>query len=66
MKYNRFDHEQALMNTWQIVEDLDMLLEGILEHDMTQDQIANVVLGMKELYNLKFNKLWDQFERSIR
>lgn len=50
------------MTCWNICEDLDTLCEGVLEHDMTNDQISNVLLGMKDLYQLKFEKLWDQFE----
>lgn len=65
-KFNRFDMEQQIMTCWSICEDLDTLMEGVMEHDMSQDRITNALLGMKELYQLKFDKLWDQFESMCR
>jgi hypothetical protein len=66
MSFNRFDMEQQILNCWNICEDLDTVMEGVLEGDMTQDRISNVLLGMKELYHLKFEKLWLQFEAMCR
>ena len=62
MKFNQFDMEQQIMNCWNVCEDLDTLMEGVLERSMTTDQISNVLIGMKELYQLKFEKLWEQYE----
>jgi hypothetical protein len=64
--FNRFDMEQQIMTCWNICEDLDTVMEGVLEGDMNQDRISNVLLGMKELYHLKFEKLWEQFEAMCR
>jgi hypothetical protein len=64
--FNRFDMEQQIMTCWNICEDLDTVMEGVLEGDMNQDRISNVLLGMKELYHLKFEKLWLQFEAMCR
>jgi hypothetical protein len=64
--FNRFDMEQQIMTCWNICEDLDTVMEGVLEGDMNQDRISNVLLGMKELYHLKFEKLWLQFEALCR
>ena len=61
-KFNRFDMEQQLMTCWNVCEDLDTLCEGVLDREMSTDKIANVVVGMKEIYQLKFEKLWEQFE----
>jgi hypothetical protein len=66
MKYDRFEHEQQIMSCWNICEDLKELSIGVMEHDMTQDQIANVLIGLEELYKLKFERLFNQFELSIK
>jgi hypothetical protein len=60
--FNRFDMEQEIMNCWNVCEDLETVCEGVLEREINQDQISNVLLGMKELYQLKFEKLWENFE----
>lgn len=64
--YNRFEHEERIMRCWQVTDDLQVLAEGILEGNMTQDGVANVLLGLKEIYQLKFDALWQSFENSIR
>jgi hypothetical protein len=66
MKYNQFDHEQQIMQCWGICEDLATLSEGVLERDLTPDQITNILLGMEQLYQLKFQKLFEYYEQSIQ
>ena len=62
MPSDRFDFEQQIQKCWLVTEDIYELAEGVLEHELTTDQITNVLFGMKEMYELKFNKLWDMFE----
>jgi len=63
---DRFDLEQQIMACWNVTSDIDTLCEGVIESDMTTDQIANILLGMKQLYELKFDKLFRTFEELIR
>jgi len=64
--FNRFDMEQQIMTCWNVCEDMETLCEGVLDRDMTRDQIANVLLGMKDLYQLKFETLFEQFESMLK
>jgi hypothetical protein len=57
---NRFDLEQNIMAAWNVVDDLKLLLD-VVEGDKAQ----NIVIGMIELYQLKFEKLFESFEKSI-
>ncbi len=63
---NQFDLEQQIMACWNVTSDIDTLCEGVLESDMTTDQIANILLGMKQLYELKFDKMFRTFEELIQ
>lgn len=63
---DRFDLEEQIMACWTVTSDIDTLREGVLESDMTTDQIANILLGMKELYELKFRKMFESFEQLIQ
>ena len=63
--FNQFDMEQQIMNCWNVCEDLDTLMEGVLERGMTHDRISNALMGMKELYQLKFETLWESFEAML-
>jgi hypothetical protein len=61
-KYDRFDFEQQIQKCWMVTDDISDVSEGILDHDLDKDQIVNALMGIKQLYELKFNKLWDLFE----
>ena len=62
----RFDLEQDIHDCWNITKDIDTLLVGVVEQDLTRDQIANILLGMQELYSLKFDRLFTTFEEMIK
>ncbi len=65
---DRFDLEHDIMNCWTVVDDVDLLMETIMDNPKysdippeTMDRIANSLLGIKELYAMRFEKLWDTF-----
>ena len=62
---DRFDLEQNIMKCWSVTEDIDLLYENVMENDMSQDDIANALLGIRVMYEMKFQKLWDSFEKMI-
>lgn len=64
---DRFDLEQQILDCWHVTDDLDMLLEHTMESEnLNRDKISNIILGMKELYQLKFERCFDTFERLIK
>lgn len=64
---NRFDLEQDIMNCWHVTDDIDTLQRAYLDGpEMSQDDVANVLLGLKSLYHLKFDKLFFTFEQCIK
>jgi hypothetical protein len=62
---DRFDFEQQIMECWRVTDDIGVVAESILERNITQDQITNILCGIQELYQLKFNKLFDQFDEVV-
>jgi hypothetical protein len=64
--FDRFDFEQQIMSCWNVTTDLKDLNEAVLDTDMTKNQIANVLMGVEQLYNLRFEKLFRQFEQLVR
>lgn len=66
MSFDRFDMEEQLMRCWNILEQIDTITEGVLEHDWNSDNVANATAGIKQIYQLEFEKLWDMFEAGIR
>lgn len=64
----RFDLEQNILDCWKVTDDIDLLYTSIMDNnyaDMTVDTIANALLGMKVMYDLKFNKTWESFEKTL-
>jgi hypothetical protein len=63
----RFELEQQIMNCWSVVDDIKAL--NIQMNDvgnMSQDQIANYLLGLETIYQVKFEQLFSTFEKSIK
>jgi len=56
------DLEQEIMKAWHVVDDIDLLLENVMETDMSTDDIANVLLGLESIYNMRFQKVFNMFE----
>ena len=67
MNFDRFDFEQQLLECWNVTKDIKTVYEGVCDSSppMTEDQIANALLGLETLYELKFNKLWSIFENGV-
>lgn len=62
---DRFDLEQNIMKCWSVTEDIYLLYENVMEKELTKDQIANALLGLHQLYEMKFEKLFDNFETLV-
>ena len=60
----RFTLEDQLMECWGVVDDLDMVYSTeALYQD--QDRMMNVLLGLHELYNIRFQRMFDTFEKMV-
>lgn len=63
---DRFDLEQQILQCWNLCEDVATLAEGAMEQDLSTDQIVNVLNGLHDLYDIRFNKLFQTFETLLR
>jgi hypothetical protein len=68
MKFDRFDFEQQLLDCWGVTKAINEVFEAVCDRNpaLTEDELSNLLLGIKSLYELKFEKLWSQFESGIR
>lgn len=53
MPSDRFDFEQQILKCWNVIEDLKEINE-----ELNSEQIGAITI----LYEVKFQKLWEQFE----
>jgi hypothetical protein len=65
---DRFDLEQEIMNCWKVTDDIDSVAHFVGQINIDakdQDALLNMLLGMKQLYNVKFEMLFETFEELI-
>lgn len=64
---DRFDLEQYIMQAWITSEDLDLFLWKLMDspEKMSEDDIANMIIGIKALHDARMNKLWHCFEELL-
>ena len=56
---DRFDLENEIMRLNNLTESLGTISEGILEHDLSNDEVVNAIEGVRVLLQLQSNKLMD-------
>lgn len=65
LENDRFDFEGALAACWNTKEDIDLLYEEILEGESSSEDIANALLGLSRLHDLRCAKATRIFEELI-
>jgi hypothetical protein len=60
----RFTLEDQIMQCWGVVDDLDMIYhtEALYQDE---DRMMNVLLGLQELYKIRFQRLFETFEHLV-
>jgi hypothetical protein len=61
---DRFDLEQNIMQCWNVCDDIQLMLDQWDKLD--EDAQQNYLIGLKQMYQMKFERLWDNFEGCIR
>ena len=62
------DLEDKIMSVWSTVEDIDTFLYRYLDSpagELSEDDIANTLIGIKTLHDQRCQKLWDSFEKVL-
>jgi hypothetical protein len=64
---DRFDLEQHIMTCWNVVEDIKALNCQMQDvGDMSPDQVANYLLGLETIYQVKFDQMFYVFEKMVQ
>jgi len=63
---DRFDLEQALMAVWGTDKDIEAIYKYVSDTDeLDRDELANLLLGLSRLHNLRGKEAFDIFESLI-
>ena len=61
---DRFDLEQNIMQCWNVCDDIQLYLD--MHDNMDEDQKLNYLIGLKQMYQMKFERCWNSFENCVR
>ena len=67
-KFDRFNLEAEIMSVWNTKDDLESITHRMMDDPdgpMTEDQTANILIGLSELFETRCKKLWKVFETMI-
>lgn len=69
-KRDRFMLEQKLMDCWHVTDDIDTISEYVGENAdipaKERDKLMNMLIGMRDLYHLKFEHTMNLFGELIK
>ena len=60
-KYTHFDLEDAIYKVWQTADDIETLYKyhGDADQPMSEDEVANALIGLKQLHDMRCWQLMD-------
>ena len=64
---NRFDLEDAMSQLYNMGDDIDIVLHTYMDAKVrpTEDEMANMLIGIKSLHTARYQKMWQIFEELI-
>jgi hypothetical protein len=65
---DRFNLEDAIMQAWQTEQDLKLFLEYYMDASeaMSEDEVANTVLGIEKIHSIRMSKLWQVYKQTFK
>lgn len=62
---DRFELENDILSLTSVADDLDVLAQAIMEHDPSEDDILNVIMGLSGVLRMKVDKTFDTFKAAF-
>ena len=67
MSNSIFDLEQQIIECWQVTDDIELITNHLVREldidAITADTIVNKYSAVKEMYEIKFDRMWKTFEK---
>ena len=65
---NRFDLEEAMSEMAQLSSDIDTIMYAYADAPIgaTQDEMLNMLIGVKQLHEARYQKMWGIIEELIK
>ena len=56
-----YDLEPMIMDCWRVCNDLEVVFKQVGDGDHTEDELMNALIGMQQLYEWKFEQLFNKY-----
>lgn len=66
---DRFEFEDLIFKCWRVTDDIDTVVKFTDSFDLKatdKDKLQNMLIGISELYNLRFDELTNMFSELVR
>jgi hypothetical protein len=60
---NTFDLEQNILQCWNVCDDIELLL--LQWEGLNEDQKQNYLIGLRQMYQMKFERCFETFENML-
>ena len=61
-----YDLEPMILDCWRVCDDLEVVFKQVGDDEPTEDELMNALIGMKQLYQWKFEQLFIKYEEILR
>jgi hypothetical protein len=64
----QYDLEDAIMTAWRTSDDLELFFKHHGDHPvpMTEDEVSNMIYGIKQLHDMRIEKLFTVFKQVFK
>lgn len=65
---DRFDLEEAISEMAQLPNDIDTIIYAIGDapEPATEDELLNMLIGVRQLHETRYRKMWQIFEELVK
>jgi hypothetical protein len=67
-EYSRFDLEQDILKCYDVCQNIENFLRKFSDDPkpLSEDEVFNIVNGIREVHSIQVDRLWDGFENMIK
>ena len=61
-----YELEPMILDCWRVCNDLEAVFKQVGDDEPTEDELMNALIGMQQLYQWKFEQLFNKYEDVLR
>ena len=61
-----YDLESMILDCWRVCNDLETVFKQVGDSEPTEDELMNALIGMQQVYQWKFEQLFNKYEELCR